>query len=789
MEILKVINNKLCNGCGACVNKCPKNAISMEENNEGFLYPVIDTTKCVNCKMCDKVCSYINNSSDNSTRPDCYLFVADDEVRKTSSSGGAFPTLAKHFIQNDGYVCGAIWDDNRKVKHIVTNKMEDIERLKTSKYIQSNTKNCYKEIEKLLKSKKAVLFTGTPCQVSALKNFLGKNYDKLYTMDLICHGVPSPKVLYKFLDENFDLPNLEKISFRNKVPDGCRVRFSAKVNNEWTKYENSDFMDLFSNNVIIRNSCGSCVHNKLPRQGDITLGDFWEIGKYGKCVKDNLGISVVLNNKNSKSNFLIKILKSQAKIMKKTPLSAATKRNINIYKSSTLHKNRQQFFDNLDKISIKENTLRTLKDKCDCMILNFWSSMNYGAILVSLGVQSLMEKLELNSKIINYTDNLRLDSIEGSFCQEFANKYLNLTNPVKTWEDFVELNRHCDTFITGSDQIFNTDIMISHTTKDLTPFIYCLDFVKNNKKKLSYAGSFGTDTFKGTKEFETLFKHYLTQLDYVSVREQEGKKILDNWEVESEVLIDAVFHIPYEKLEEMTAPYNDFYGAEKYIAYFTLPYSKGAKNLWKTKIANKVSKRLGIPLKTISINENISVEQWLAFIKNAEFVISDSYHSIVFAIRFNKNFIQLIRDNEKNCRFTTLYKALGLKNTGVSGYGDCENIDHCFTEIDWNSINNKIQEGVKYAQSKIKTVIETNKSCINSLSLDSTNLSLAQNILLKRKLPILLNKDTIKKKYRKYKLMQIITLGKSKKRYKQKYQEYKKYMSLIRREYKEYLKF
>ncbi len=359
--ILEVIESKHCNGCGACVNKCPRNAISMQQNEEGFLYPVIDTEKCVNCGLCDKVCSYLNNSSNNTKTPECHLFVADDEERKISSSGAAFPILAKYFVQNNAYVCGAVWDENYKVKHIVSNQIDDVEKMRNSKYIQSDIKKCYKEIETLLKSKKTVFFTGTPCQVSALKNFLNKDYEQLYTMDLICHGVPSPKVLHKFLEENFDLNKLQEISFRNKIPDGCRVRFSTKENNTWTKYESSDFINLFSNNVILRESCGSCVHNKLPRQGDITLGDFWEIGKYGKCVKDDLGISVVLKNNNHKAAFLMKILKDNAKIMKQTPISAATKRNINIYKSSTLHKNRQQFFNNLDKMSVKENTQRTLK--------------------------------------------------------------------------------------------------------------------------------------------------------------------------------------------------------------------------------------------------------------------------------------------------------------------------------------------------------------------------------------------------------------------------------------------
>jgi coenzyme F420-reducing hydrogenase beta subunit len=147
MDITTVINEKFCNGCSACMNKCKFNAISIECNSEGFLYPVIDKIKCTNCGMCNKVCSYINNKSDNLINPKCYMFLANDEERKYSSSGGVFSVLAKHFLMNDGYVCGAIWTKDWKVKHIITNSLEDLNLLKSSKYIQRGLVGFLKEAE------------------------------------------------------------------------------------------------------------------------------------------------------------------------------------------------------------------------------------------------------------------------------------------------------------------------------------------------------------------------------------------------------------------------------------------------------------------------------------------------------------------------------------------------------------------------------------------------------------------------------------------------------------------
>lgn len=785
-KIREIIKNKYCNGCQACVSKCPKSAISMLENEDGFLYPQIDSDKCTNCGLCDNVCSYLKNTSNNIKTPECYLYTACDEERKNSSSGGVFSVIAKYFIKNGGYVCGAMWDNNWKVKHKIINNLDEVNLLKSSKYIQSDIKNCYKDVEKILKQKEMVFFTGTPCQISGLKNFLGKEYDNLYTMDLICHGVPSPKVLYKYLNENFDLSKIESVSFRNKVPDGWSVRLSVKEDGVITKFEKSDFIDLFSNNVILRNSCGECVHNKLPRQGDITVGDFWEIGKYGKYVKDHLGISVVLKNNNKKAKFLLKILKKDAKIIKKTPISAATKRNINIYKSSTLHNKRDEFFMNLDTMSIHENKERILNNKCDVMMLNFWSSMNYGAILTALGIQSLVEKLGYNGKVINYIDALRKEHIKNSFCEKFANKYLNLTTKVETYDDFLELNKNCKMFICGSDQIFNGNIMESHSTDELTPFIYTLDFVSNKNKKISYAGSLGTNYFEGTKDFETLFKHYLAQLDYVSVREYETKQILDDYAIDSEVLIDAAFHIPIDKLEKMTSIYKT---SEKYIAYFGLPYDKDNKNSWKKEVANEVSKYMNLPIKTISINDNTDVEEWLAFIKNSEFVLSDSYHAIVFAIRFKKRFIQLVRDNHKNCRFTTMYKSLGVIDNSISFYSYKQDITDYFVEQDWENIDKKIKNGVLNAEHRIKEILEKPKKCNDYIALDGANLAIAQNILTQRRLKFLLKRNEINKKYRKYKILKNLVFGNLKKKYNQKYKKYRGMVQYLRNNCNSFIKY
>ena len=189
-----------CTGCGACYNKCPKDAIRMEYDTEGFLFPIIDENKCVNCGLCLQSCAVRNSQYKNEKEPECYAMWASDEIRAVSSSGGMFTILANYILEQDGYVCGAAYTEGyTAVEHIIIHEKDDLTKLRGSKYVQSNTKRVYREIQQLLDENNLVLFTGCPCQVAGLYAYLGKYYDKLYTADLVCHGVPSPKFMKSLL--------------------------------------------------------------------------------------------------------------------------------------------------------------------------------------------------------------------------------------------------------------------------------------------------------------------------------------------------------------------------------------------------------------------------------------------------------------------------------------------------------------------------------------------------------------------------------------------------------------
>lgn len=758
---IKTLKDTECTGCGACLNVCPVGAISMLENSEGFLYPQIDEEKCMNCGLCKKTCPAINPNYKNNKSPECYAYMASDEERLKSSSGGAFPVLAHWFINNGGYVAGAVWTKDYQVEHIVSNNLDDIERMRNSKYLQSDTKNCYKEIKQLLEDDKKVLFTGTPCQVAGLKLFLQKDYNELYCVDVICHGVPSPKIFKKYIDENYDRNEIKSINLRAKHLIGVRpwhVEIGYSNNKEYILTGDDIFYKAFLYDIALRKSCTNCNFAKLPRQGDITIGDFWGIELYDKHIDDKKGVSVLLSN-NKQGETLLKVFKQNKKFIKKVPLKYSLKKNPQIYKPVTPHKNRDMFFDLLDKESLKDTLDYCLNDKCDCMIINYWSAKNYGAILTCFGLQTLLENLNKKTKVINFVPEQNKSNKVKTFSQKFAEKYLNLTKECNNYDDLINLNNCCNAFITGSDQVFNFRIMRGESNK-LSPYIYLLDFVNSKNKKLSFSASTGFFYKLYNNEVKLYMEHFLKQFDEISVREFEAQKILKNeFDLDSTQIIDPVFNIPKDKLYNMCSKYDDKYQREKYVGYFGLQYWK---DNWEFDLAKKISEKLNLPLKIMDFNVSTDVEEWLSFIKNSEFFISNSYHGIAFSIIFNRPFVQAINVSSQE-RFNSLFKLLEIENNSVSKF-DIINWDELLTTRDWEKINKIIKEETTRSSEWLKNAL-SKEHIQTKNNQDVINYQIAKSIILKNALK---QKRIISLKYIKYKILSKILFGKKRKYYKNK---------------------
>ena len=302
--MIDIKNKQDCCGCSACAQRCPKQCITMAEDEEGFLYPQVDTSKCVDCHLCEKVCPVINKYE---ARTPLNVYAAknsDDEVRHQSSSGGIFTLLAEQTIKDGGVVFGACWDKDWNVKHDYAECLDDLAKFRSSKYLQSVIGDTYIKAEQFLKASRKVMFTGTPCQIAGLKHFLRKEYDNLLAVEVICHSVPCSGVWQQYLIEKlqtlgWNKSDIRHISFRSKATGwkGYSFMIENKDGNFFLELGSKNaFMRGFLANLYTRPSCKKCPAKQLKSGSDITLGDFWGINSLMPEIDDDKGVSVVIVN-------------------------------------------------------------------------------------------------------------------------------------------------------------------------------------------------------------------------------------------------------------------------------------------------------------------------------------------------------------------------------------------------------------------------------------------------------------------------------------------------------------
>lgn len=294
-----------CCGCTACASVCGHKALEMIEDAEGFLYPKCDINKCTNCHLCERVCPIINRDFDSESGNQPLQVLAlhniDENIWQSSSSGGVFAAIAKLFIDKDGVVYGAEYNEDFVVVHRGETKPDGVLKFKGSKYVQSDLRGVYAEIREQLCADREVLFSGVPCQVEGLKNFLMKPYDNLTTIDIVCHGVPSPLVFADYISfiRKHTIIKLEKIFMKDKTFGwgyqnlrlyyrGGISEFNTPVSNLWNK--------IFYDHIANRPSCHKCRFKNFHRAGDLTLGDFWEIEQSHPEFTSDKGISLLLIN-------------------------------------------------------------------------------------------------------------------------------------------------------------------------------------------------------------------------------------------------------------------------------------------------------------------------------------------------------------------------------------------------------------------------------------------------------------------------------------------------------------
>lgn len=300
-----------CTGCLSCQNVCPKSAIKSIIDEQGFWQMQIDKTKCINCNLCHKSCPVFFKPQTADFPATVYAcWHKDEKCRQQAASGGLFTALMQNALNHDFSVCGATLTDDMQVKHIIINKAEEYSKLIGSKYVQSNINDTFRQIRTLLLKGGKILFSGTPCQVAGLYAFLKKRYEnQLYTVDLLCHGVPSPYIFKQYIAYMEKIHNSRLVDFQFRHKPGWRryqvILEFADGQKNITYKDTSPYIRGFLKGNFLRPSCYGCDYTILKRYSDLTIGDFWNYFADGSDdIDDDKGISMALvNNENGRNLF------------------------------------------------------------------------------------------------------------------------------------------------------------------------------------------------------------------------------------------------------------------------------------------------------------------------------------------------------------------------------------------------------------------------------------------------------------------------------------------------------
>ncbi len=714
MKILEDMSK--CCGCGACFNRCPVNAINMLMNEEGFLEPKVDSKVCIKCGACIQVCPTKSKVQDNWDRPRIYAVAAEEKLLSISSSGGVFTLLAEQFLNNGGVVVGAAYTSAFDVNHILIESVEQLGSLRLSKYVQSDQKDCYVKTKRMLDEGRAVLYSGCPCQIAGLKSFLGKEkkYDNLYTVDLICHGVPSPLIFKDYLESTWGIENIA--SMRMRKYDGWGTCFYIKLkngNSEWHSSAYNVFMKGFLKDLFSRRSCYNCAFSYLPRYGDITIGDMWNAKKLKLGLPYEEKSSLVLINNEHGLNLWNEVLTDSKHEICCDDLSESVdvkKLNKNVYEPIVTDKDlvkRETFYNNYKTMPFEEAALKTLHPYNVGLVL--YMSDNYGSCATNFALYKTIENLGFSPLIL---DNLVAP--EG-LSARFAKAYLKVSSGFLETDDYKAANYICDAFIVGSDQSLRWDFPI--VLKNLEYLL--MDFAKNDKKKIGYAVSLGPERYSMDKTMQDLYTYSLSRFTRLSVREDYAVDMCNkNFSVHADWVPDPVFLIGQEDYLEI-ANKSKLEFNEEYVLVYILHSTNEKKQLIE-KVREQLNLKiivitdadrhdaLKMQLGMVDIIDRVEFVDWLAYFANASYIITDSFHGTCVSLIFEKQYISLKAGTTE--RFDSLANMLdsGGDLERIQIYGNVKSLleeKEVFKNLDYDEIRKRIfakrEEGLAWLKSAL----------------------------------------------------------------------------------------
>lgn len=686
-----------CTGCGACYNKCPVNAIVMEYDEEGFLFPRI-TENCVHCGLCESVCPALHPLKLHPT-PSAYAVWANDEIRAKSSSGGMFTLLANYVLDQGGVVCGAAYsEDSRFVKHQWATDPDSLAPLRGSKYVQSEIGLTYQEAEQYLKKGVPVLYTGCPCQIAGLYNYLGREYPNLYTADLVCHGSNSVTAYQSFIDEFSEGKAIAKVDFRNKefyqwstptvvyFKDG-----SIKKRSYFESYWYKGFLE----GVINRRNCFVCPYAQAERVADITLADCWQVSRIDPKLDDRKGTSLILVNSTS-GKALFDAVHRSMKLCQEIPLEEIRKYNGQLNRPSPEHPSRKFFFEHLPKDGYHKSLWYGRGMRFDVGLVGWWFASNYGSSLTYYALGTVLEKM--GKQVLMIPIAKKNGTPWDPECRrtiDFLSKYFRIGRD-RSFDKMSEFNGFCDSFMLGSDQLW-TGLSV-----DLVGYGFFLDFVDKDRKKIAFSTSFGKSDFHATEEVYNTARDYLSRFDAVSVREESGVDVCkQRFGIDATHIMDPVFLCSAEDYDRIAQDIHDPL-PKRYLCCYILDPTPEKERLAKTIARHEnleIITILGIKEHDYAKNQwhtgtvlpRIDAAQFIYHIKHCSYLLTDSHHGTCFGIIYQKPYVAIANASRGVARFETVGRVLGLENRIFLNPSDAAESSSIYEPIAYDAVVERMQ--------------------------------------------------------------------------------------------------
>ncbi len=389
-KYIKITNKEFCTGCTACKNICPKDAIEMIRDEEGFLYPKVNEQNCIKCGLCKKICPVLNKLLREDFKQEGYIFQhSNKKIRKESTSGGAFTAISEYILKNGGVVYGVGFDSNFNVKHIRITQEKDLYKFRNSKYVQSDPNSTFLQVLDDLKKNLLVCYSGTACQIEGLKAFLRKDYENLITVDVVCRAVPSPLLWKKYFDYRNNQKNIKKIYFREKFYGYKYSNLSIYNENDCIYHNGIDtdpYLRAFFSNIACRPSCYNCHFKEQLHKSDFTIWDCFEVDKFSKDFDDDLGTTRVLIN-SQRGRKIFDNIKIEHKY-KAIDVNILVNNFYQMFNSIKYNSEREQFFEDLNNADFNSVINKYFPNNIKCMIEKYSRK-----ILIFIGIYKPLLKL------------------------------------------------------------------------------------------------------------------------------------------------------------------------------------------------------------------------------------------------------------------------------------------------------------------------------------------------------------------------------------------------------------